>query len=66
MRWEFHCSRQKANRGEAVNNIEDETNGSIGLSYPKMNGISPFICLPRAISLDIISNIGLFSISTLS
>jgi len=42
--------------------IEDETNGSVGLSYPKMNGISPFICLPRAISLDIISNIGLSQI----
>ena len=42
--------------------IEDETNGSIGLSYPKMNGISPFIRLPCAISLDIISNIGLSQI----
>ena len=42
--------------------IEDETNGSIGLSYPKINGISPFICLPLAISLDIISNIGLSQI----
>ena len=31
--------------------IEDETNGTIGLSYPKMNGISPFIRLPCAISL---------------
>jgi hypothetical protein len=42
--------------------IEDETNGSIGLSYPKMNDISPFIRLPRAISLNIISNNGLSQI----
>ena len=39
--------------------IEDELCGDIGLSFPRIDGTSPFICLPRQVSLDIISRVGL-------
>jgi hypothetical protein len=31
----------------------------MGLSFPRIDGTSPFICLPRRVSLDIISHVGL-------
>jgi len=39
--------------------IEDELYGDIGLSFPRIDGTSPFIRLPRRVSLDIISHVGL-------
>jgi hypothetical protein len=33
--------------------------GDIGLSFPRIDGTSPFIRLPRQVSLDIISRVGL-------
>jgi hypothetical protein len=39
--------------------IEDELSGDIGLSFPRINGTSPFIRLPRQVSLEIISHVGL-------
>ena len=39
--------------------IEDELRGNIGLSFQKIEGVSPFIRLPRQISLDIIAECGL-------
>ncbi len=39
--------------------IEDEIRGDIGLSFPRIDGTSPFIRLPRGISLEIISHVGL-------
>ena len=39
--------------------IEDELCGDIGLSFPRIDGTSPFIRLPRQVSLDIISRVGL-------
>ena len=38
---------------------EDELCGDIGLSFPRIDGTSPFICLPCQVSLDIISHVGL-------
>ena len=38
------------------------TDGQFGLSFPKIEGTSPFILLPRKVSLDIISVCGLFTI----
>jgi len=39
--------------------IEDEVRGDIGLSFPRIHGTSPFICLPRDVSLAIIAECGL-------
>ena len=39
--------------------IEDELCGDIGLSFPRIDGTSPFIRLPRQVSLEIISHVGL-------
>jgi hypothetical protein len=36
--------------------IEDEISGNIGLTFPRINGTSPFIRLPHATLLDIISH----------
>jgi hypothetical protein len=33
--------------------------GDIGLSFPRIDGTSPFIQLPRQVSLEIISRVGL-------
>ncbi len=38
---------------------EDNLSGDIGLSYPRIDGTSPFICLPRQVSLEIIYHVGL-------
>jgi hypothetical protein len=35
--------------------IEDELRGYIGLSFPKVNGVLPFIRLPWVLSLDIVA-----------
>jgi hypothetical protein len=42
--------------------IPDVTDHQFGLSFPKINGASPFILLPRKVSLDIISACGLSTI----
>ena len=39
--------------------IEDELCGDIGLSFPRIDGTSPFIRLPRQVSLEIMSHVGL-------
>ncbi len=39
--------------------IEDKIRGDIGLSFPRIDGTSPFICLPCGISPEIISHVGL-------
>ena len=39
--------------------IEDEVRGDIGLSFPRIHGTSPFIRLPRDVSLAIIAECGL-------
>jgi hypothetical protein len=39
--------------------IEDELCGHIGLSFPRIDGTSPFIRLPRQVSLEILSHVGL-------
>mgnify|MGYP006146831185 FL=1 len=39
--------------------IEDELSGDMGLSFPRIDGTSPFIRLPRKMSLEIISHVGL-------
>jgi hypothetical protein len=42
--------------------IEDKLCGDIGLSFPRIDGTSPFIRLPCQVSLDIISHVGLLAI----
>ena len=42
--------------------IEDELSGDVGLSFPRIDGTSPFIRLPHRVSLEIISHVGLPSI----
>ena len=42
--------------------IEDTLIGDIGLSFPRIDGTSPFIRLPCRVSLEIISHVGLPSI----
>ena len=37
--------------------IEDKLCGDIGLSFPGIDGTSPFICLHCQVSLDIISHV---------
>ena len=39
--------------------IEDKLCGDIGLFFPRIDGTSPFICLPCWFSLEIISHVGL-------
>jgi hypothetical protein len=39
--------------------IEDELSGDMGLSFPRIDGTSPFIRLPCQMSLEIISHVGL-------
>jgi hypothetical protein len=39
--------------------IEDELSGDMGLSFPRIDGTSPFIRLPCKMSLEIISHVGL-------
>ena len=39
--------------------IEDELSGDMGLSFPRIDGTSPFIRLPHQMSLEIISHVGL-------
>ncbi len=39
--------------------VEDKIRGNIGLSFPRIDGTSPFIRLPCGISLEIISHVGL-------
>ncbi len=39
--------------------IDDGFSGDIGLSFPRIDGTSPFIQLPHPISLEIISRVGL-------
>ena len=38
---------------------EDELSGDIGLSFPRIDGTSPFIRLRRQVLLEIISHVGL-------
>ena len=47
--------------GEPVSDlyIEDEVRGDIGLAFPRKDGITPFIRLPRDVSLSIIAECGL-------
>ena len=37
--------------------VEDKFSGDIGLSFPRIEGTSPFIHLPRQVSLKIISHV---------
>jgi hypothetical protein len=39
--------------------VEDETRPNIGLTFPKLDGVYPFIRLPRQLSLGIIAKCGL-------
>ena len=39
--------------------VEDETRPNIGLNFPKLDGVHPFIRLPRQLSLGIIAKCGL-------
>jgi len=39
--------------------IEDELSGDLGLSFPRIDGASPFIRLPHLFSLKIVSRVGL-------
>ncbi len=39
--------------------IVDEVNGDMGLTFPRINGALPFICLPWSMALDIIGQCGL-------
>jgi hypothetical protein len=43
--------------------VDDETQPTLGLTYPKILGVHPFIRLPRQISLDIIGEVGLEKIT---
>jgi hypothetical protein len=38
---------------------EDETRGDIGLTFPRIEGTSPFIRMPHTMALDIIGECGL-------
>ncbi len=42
--------------------IQDETSGHIGLTFPRIDGALPIICLPHNIALDIIGQCGLSKI----
>jgi hypothetical protein len=41
---------------------KDKTRGDIGLTFPQIEGTSPFICMPRTMTLDIIGECGLLKI----
>jgi hypothetical protein len=43
--------------------VDDETQPTLGLTYPKILGVHPFIRLPRQMSLDIIGEVGLEKIT---
>ncbi len=38
---------------------KDKTRGDIGLTFFRIEGTSPFICMPRTMALDIIGECGL-------
>ena len=43
--------------------VEDETDPNIGLTYPMIDGVHPFIRMPRRMSLGILDECGLLKIS---
>ena len=43
--------------------VEDDIHPNIGLTYPKVIGIHPFIRMPRQMSLEIIAEVGLQKIT---
>ena len=43
--------------------VEDETDPNIGLTYPMIDGVHPFIRMPRRMSLSILDECGLLKIS---
>ena len=43
--------------------VDDETQPTLGLTYPKILGVHPFIRMPRQMSLDIIGEVGLEKIT---
>lgn len=43
--------------------LEDETRPDIGLTYPMIDGVNPFIRLPRSMSLSIINDCGIDKIT---
>lgn len=43
--------------------VEDETDPNIGLTYPMIDGVHPFIRMPRRMSLSILDECGLSKIS---
>jgi hypothetical protein len=45
--------------------VEDETRPNIGLTFPKLDGVYPFIRLPRQLSLGIIAECGLDKVTRL-
>jgi hypothetical protein len=45
-----------------VLHVEDETDPNIGLTFPKMDGVNPFIQKPRRMCLEIIEECDLIKI----
>jgi hypothetical protein len=43
--------------------VDDETQPTLGLTYPKIQGVHPIIQMPRQMSLDIIAEVGLEKIT---
>ncbi len=43
--------------------VEDETDPNMGLTYPKIDGVNPFIRMPRRMPLEIIEACGLLKIT---
>ncbi len=43
--------------------VEDETDPNMGLTYPEIDGVNPFIRMPRQMSLNIIQACGLSKIT---
>ncbi len=43
--------------------VKDETIPNMGLTYPKIDGVNPFIRMPRQMSLKIIETCGLLKIT---
>ena len=39
-----------------VLHVEDETDPNIGLTFPKMDGVNPFIRMPQRMCLEIIED----------
>jgi len=43
--------------------VDDETQPTLGLTYPKIQGVRPFIRMPHQMSLDIIAEVSLEKIT---